>query len=62
MRNCKCGRVGQCVGKQSRNERPIIAPTYAFDTFTVSDIRIDGLSRIAPGTVFTYLSVEKGDS
>jgi outer membrane protein insertion porin family len=34
----------------------------AFDTFTVSDIRIDGLSRIAPGTVFTYLPVEKGDS
>ena len=34
---------------------------YAFDTFTISDIRIDGLSRIAPGTVFTYLSVEKGD-
>jgi outer membrane protein insertion porin family len=35
--------------------------TFAFDAFTVSDIRIDGLSRIAPGTVFTYLSVEKGD-
>ncbi|HSS05896.1 MAG TPA: outer membrane protein assembly factor BamA [Rhodanobacteraceae bacterium] len=34
---------------------------FAFETFTVSDIRIDGLSRIAPGTVFTYLSVEKGD-
>jgi outer membrane protein insertion porin family len=34
---------------------------FAFDTFTISDIRIDGLSRIAPGTVFTYLSVEKGD-
>jgi len=34
----------------------------AFDSFTVSDIRIDGLSRIAPGTVFTYLSVEKGDT
>ncbi len=34
----------------------------AFDTFTVSDIRVDGLSRIAPGTVFTYLPIEKGDS
>lgn len=34
----------------------------AFDAFTVSDIRIDGLSRIAPGTVFTYLPVEKGDT
>jgi outer membrane protein insertion porin family len=35
---------------------------FAFDSFTVSDIRIDGLSRIAPGTVFTYLPVEKGDT
>jgi len=35
---------------------------HAFDSFTISDIRIDGLSRIAPGTVFTYLSVEKGDT
>jgi outer membrane protein insertion porin family len=34
---------------------------HAFEPFTISDIRIDGLSRIAPGTVFTYLSVEKGD-
>jgi outer membrane protein insertion porin family len=34
----------------------------AFDTFTISDIRIEGLSRIAPGTVFTYLPVEKGDA
>ncbi len=35
---------------------------FAFDAFTISDIRIDGLSRIAPGTVFTYLPVEKGDT
>ena len=35
---------------------------HAFDSFAISDIRIDGLSRIAPGTVFTYLSVEKGDT
>jgi len=35
---------------------------FAFDAFTVSDIRIDGLSRIAPGTVFTYMTVEKGDT
>ena len=34
----------------------------AFDAFTISDIRVEGLSRIAPGTVFTYLPVEKGDS
>jgi len=35
---------------------------HAFDAFTISDIRVEGLSRIAPGTVFTYLPVEKGDS
>jgi outer membrane protein insertion porin family len=39
----------------------VCSDAFAFDAFTISDIRIDGLSRIAPGTVFTYLSVEKGD-
>jgi outer membrane protein insertion porin family len=34
----------------------------AFDSFRVADIRIDGLSRIAQGTVFTYLPVERGDT
>ncbi len=33
----------------------------AFEPFTISDLRVDGLSRIAPGTVFTYLPLEKGD-
>ncbi|WP_458069519.1 outer membrane protein assembly factor BamA [Rhodanobacter sp. BL-MT-08] len=37
------------------------ANAFAFDPFVVSDIRIDGLSRIAPGTVYTYLPVNKGD-
>ncbi len=32
------------------------------DTFTVSDIRIDGLQRISAGTVFTYLPIERGDT
>src|SRR4029079_1344100 len=36
------------------------APTPA--TFTVSDIRIDGLQRISAGTVFTYLPIERGDT
>jgi outer membrane protein insertion porin family len=31
------------------------------DTFTASDIRIDGLQRISAGTVYTYLPIEKGD-
>jgi outer membrane protein insertion porin family len=33
----------------------------AFEPFTVTDIRIDGLQRISPGTVFTYLPIERGD-
>ena len=37
------------------------ANAFAFDPFVVSDIRIDGLSRIAPGTVYTYLPISKGD-
>src|SRR5207342_2116147 len=34
----------------------------AAGTFTVSDIRIDGLQRISAGTVFTYLPIERGDT
>ncbi|MFT4257916.1 MAG: outer membrane protein assembly factor BamA [Pseudoxanthomonas sp.] len=32
------------------------------DTFTVSDIRIDGTQRISAGTVLTYLPIERGDT
>src|SRR5580765_8176589 len=39
----------------------LAAKAHAIDTFVASDIRIDGLQRIAAGTVFTYLPVEKGD-
>lgn len=44
---------------------PVAAPTPATvsnETFTVSDIRIDGLQRISAGTVFTYLPIERGDT
>lgn len=37
------------------------ANALAFDPFVVSDIRIDGLSRISAGTVYNYLPVSKGD-
>lgn len=37
------------------------ALAQAFNAFTISDIRIDGLERISAGTVLTYLPVEKGD-
>ncbi|HEY2346478.1 MAG TPA: outer membrane protein assembly factor BamA [Xanthomonadaceae bacterium] len=38
------------------------AKAQDFEPFRVADIRIEGLQRIAPGTVFTYLPVEKGDT
>jgi outer membrane protein insertion porin family len=34
---------------------------FAFDPFVISDIRIDGLSRISAGTVFNYLPMSRGD-
>src|SRR3546814_13573174 len=38
------------------------APAVRPDSsFTVSDIRVDGLQRIGAGTVFTYLPIERGD-
>lgn len=33
----------------------------ALDPFTITDIRVEGLQRISEGTVFNYLSVDKGD-
>jgi len=33
----------------------------ALEPFTVSDIRVEGLQKIAPGTVFNYLPVKVGD-
>ena len=35
--------------------------TYAADSFVVKDIRVEGLQRVEPGTVFSYLSVQVGD-
>ncbi|WP_266169391.1 outer membrane protein assembly factor BamA [Dyella subtropica] len=37
------------------------ANVLAFEPFIISDIRIDGLSRISAGTVLNYLPVNKGD-
>ncbi|WP_260292894.1 outer membrane protein assembly factor BamA [Sedimenticola hydrogenitrophicus] len=39
----------------------LVLPQLAFsDTFVVKDIRVDGLQRISPGTVFNYLPVKIG--
>ncbi|MBI3560448.1 MAG: outer membrane protein assembly factor BamA [Gammaproteobacteria bacterium] len=37
------------------------APVYAFEPFTVKDIRLDGLQRISIGTVFNYLPIKVGE-
>lgn len=39
----------------------LCSSAYAFEPFEVQDIRIEGLQRIAPGTVFNYLPVKVGD-
>lgn len=39
----------------------LVTPAYAFDPFTVRDIRLEGLQRISIGTVFNYLPIKVGD-
>ena len=34
----------------------------AFEAFDVTDIRVEGLERISPGTVFNYLPIKVGDT
>jgi outer membrane protein insertion porin family len=38
------------------------APLMAADPFVVKDIRIEGLQRVEPGTVFSYLPVRVGET
>lgn len=38
-----------------------IGSAYAFEPFTIRDIRVDGLQRISVGTVFNYFSLTRGD-
>ena len=37
-------------------------PAWAVEPFTVRDIRVEGLQRVEPGTVFSYLPVQVGDT
>jgi outer membrane protein insertion porin family len=39
-----------------------VISAHAADSFVVRDIRIDGLQRVEPGTVFSYLPIKKGDT
>lgn len=38
------------------------AGAFAAESFIVDDIRVEGLERISPGTVFNYLPISVGDS
>jgi len=39
-----------------------VGTVSAIDAFQVQDVRVEGLQRISPGTVFNYLPVKVGDS
>jgi outer membrane protein insertion porin family len=39
-----------------------VSNTFAFEPFTVKDIRIEGIQRTEAGTVFSYLPVKVGDT
>jgi len=55
-----CMRMGLIVPEAYAQEATI--PPHARDSFIVGDIRIEGLQRIAEGTVFNYLPVNIGDT
>jgi len=40
----------------------LASPAFAFDPFTVTDIRVEGIQRTEAGTVFGYLPVKVGDT
>ena len=40
----------------------VVGKSWAFEPFTVTDIRVEGLQRIAPGTVFSYLPIKTGET
>jgi outer membrane protein insertion porin family len=40
----------------------MIAPSQAAEEFVIEDIRVEGLERITPGTVFNYLPMKVGDT
>lgn len=39
----------------------ISLPAFALEPFIVSDIQVEGLQKISPGTVFNYLPIKVGD-
>ena len=39
-----------------------LSPAWAADAFVIKDIRVEGLQRTEPGTVFNYLPLKVGDT
>jgi len=39
-----------------------VSLVHAIESFLVKDIRVEGLQRISPGTIFNYLPIKVGDS
>lgn len=40
----------------------VISPSQAAEEFVIEDIRVEGLERVTPGTVFNYLPMRVGDT
>jgi outer membrane protein insertion porin family len=40
----------------------LASPVLAFDSFTITDIRVEGIQRTEAGTVFGYLPIKVGDT
>lgn len=56
MNRIRCRAVFLLVGLL------LFSTAQAFEAFTVQDIRVEGLNRISPGTVFNYLPINVGDT
>jgi outer membrane protein insertion porin family len=64
--------IDWCMNKQTKNvlnrsacalaALAFVANAWAVDPFTVSDIRVEGLQRVEPGTVFASLPFRVGES
>ncbi|MFC0397675.1 outer membrane protein assembly factor BamA [Paraburkholderia rhizosphaerae] len=53
----RCAQSFTCIGLSVA-----AVSAHAADSFVVRDIRIDGLQRVEPGTVFSYLPIKQGDT
>jgi len=40
----------------------VMSPAFAFEPFTIKDIRVEGIQRTEAGTVFSYMPVKVGDT